>query len=850
MGLFELVGTEIEIDKIPVKVNGTIQEVLTTYRKMFIPNTVLMRDYYAVLKYRDQLSLAVNPWQHYHQDIMHTKVEKGMTAMETAFEFGAMKLVKQKPTDVISAAFFTVRNEFGLEKVFLDFYLQKLSTGEDALIVNPSPYVVAEFEKRREGVGRNYYVVSDSTIAGLYGIQYPKASFLAYDDVIENRFDYILIINRDSKETSQIMKWGELCNDSIFAELPRSYIENPKYCAHRFLAEQGLSITEIELLDSELFTVSPKLRCFVSITKADTSVSIRGSRYDKKTRSLCWDDRCKIIDSHELINTYKYISQLLKQKEGDENKESVYSAAKEYFVTDEVRLFYAIYKKGGSHIGKVWYRELVEPSIQKYGKRVTALVERGLRAKEEEDIIGKLSEKVLDSQIYPYVQNDIFRHYIEPGNTLSLKTLWLFYREQLKSNSKYLDEVMMELFSDGNNQISRVKCPIYDADTVLDALSQSLRVEKEDIPSRYLHQLNILFVIAAQTGFFTSNPLFAYMQSVSNRMSKRQQDIRNVFAKKHFTDLQEERIFQFLIEQEKDNVNGAMLPRCVKNSLWLAGMIRLFTGMPIREVCGLRWTDYIEIEDTGEYQFIISKFVDSDAKSVLHAEREDWTRFRCIPIVGILRKIMEQRKEYLLRCGVPERVLLDSPIILAREDIKGLINSSRELVCKPAKVQEYCRKLLEIADIPQKMLLLPDVQGERYTDIYKYGGDIFLFNLRMRLSHECMLTAGEQCYVVGVDGVDTFSRHYCDYSNSLLQYAILHKMNRWAKKYEYLFEGRMPKQNRKQVFQQKDSIVIGDGCNCASGEIVITSQAQERTSISLNITSDFGNTIEIQRYKG
>ena len=107
----------------------------------------------------------------------------------------------------------------------------------------------------------------------------------------------------------------------------------------------------------------------------------------------------------------------------------------------------------------------------------------------------------------------------------------------------------------------------------------------------------------------------------------------------------------------------------------------------------------------------------------------------------------------------------------------GLSMENVEFVTMPNRTASCWSRTYHI---PEQYLLLPDAEGERYTDIYKYNGDIFLSNLRMRLNHECKMTAGQICYIIGVEGIDTLSRHYCDYSNSLMQYAMVEMMNRWT----------------------------------------------------------------------
>ena len=126
-----------------------------------------------------------------------------------------------------------------------------------------------------------------------------------------------------------------------------------------------------------------------------------------------------------------------------------------------------------------------------------------------------------------------------------------------------------------------------------------------------------------------------------------------------------------------------------------------------------------------------------------------------------------------------------SPIVLASEEIKSLKRGGRSLFCKPAKAQEYCKRLVEQANISEHLLILPDAKGEMVTDVHKYHGDIFVSNLRRQLNQCCKMTMGEINYILGVVGNDTFSRHYCDYSNEMVMYAMVQKMSRWTTNYEW-----------------------------------------------------------------
>lgn len=100
---------EYDLVSIPVRINKTIQEVLNMYISYRVPFKVLMNDYLAVIS-NSKTQEAFNPWAYHYKGIEKQEIESGISIHETAFDFGAMKLIKQKPTDVIKAAFYKTRN--------------------------------------------------------------------------------------------------------------------------------------------------------------------------------------------------------------------------------------------------------------------------------------------------------------------------------------------------------------------------------------------------------------------------------------------------------------------------------------------------------------------------------------------------------------------------------------------------------------------------------------------------------------------------------------------------------------------------------------------------------------------
>lgn len=180
----------------------------------------------------------------------------------------------------------------------------------------------------------------------------------------------------------------------------------------------------------------------------------------------------------------------------------------------------------------------------------------------------------------------------------------------------------------------------------------------------------------------------------------------------------------------------------------------------------------------------ITKFVDSKGKLKSHSERENWKRFRIVPSAKILSCLLLERKKYLIGKGIDKGYLMDCPIILENECISDMKKGKEMNHCRPGKISSISNELIQVAGIPKNEIILPDERGELITDLNRYHGDIFLSNFRHKANHVAYLTIGEINYMIGIDAPDTFSRHYCDYSNDFLQKAIIQKLRRWEYGYE------------------------------------------------------------------
>ena len=252
--------------------------------------------------------------------------------------------------------------------------------------------------------------------------------------------------------------------------------------------------------------------------------------------------------------------------------------------------------------------------------------------------------------------------------------------------------------------------------------------------------------------------------------------------------------------------------------------------MAIREVAALRWADFVSIDGTESYQFTITKFVDSKGKIILHAERENWKRFRVVPVVEVVAILLLQRKSYLLEMGIDERYLDECPIVLQEEYIEDMKRQKRISHTKPTVISRSETELIKKANIPENNLVLPDEVNELRTDFNRYHGDIFLSNFRHKANHEAYLTMGEINYMIGINAPDTLSQYYCDYSNDFKQESMIQKLRRWGWSHEKRIKKNRLTEPKYGKNQGACSLMVGPYANGNTAIDIIMDNASSLVS--------------------
>ena len=154
-------------------------------------------------------------------------------------------------------------------------------------------------------------------------------------------------------------------------------------------------------------------------------------------------------------------------------------------------------------------------------------------------------------------------------------------------------------------------------------------------------------------------------------------------------------------------------------------------------------------------------------------------RFRRIPCVGFLTELLEKRRKTILSKIVSE----ETTTVDAKIDNYPIICESEKDYSVPCRITT----LNEVKDDIERAAKIEVIRGsviydddsEKITDFNDYRADRFRANFRFRAMNTCIMYRAELNYILGISPPNTFSKHYCDYTNDFAQIMLCRKLERW-----------------------------------------------------------------------
>ena len=856
-------------------VSPKLVDTIRFFRQHKVSGLQLVANYCQYNKHRTQLKDAFNPWVEFEQSIKgRVNTTEGVSIAESAFNMVG-DIRSEKPSDVIRAALYPFPALFGRRsdlrvrsnydgKFECSFFLQQFEllarNASQVLIVNPGPdFLLAWSEKIEKYRCKCYVAVPNIYVSSAYRMEFKNLQFCIFSD-IENyakRFDLIAIASPFTEEEFNIGTMLSAGNDyaNFIALLPQTFISASENNISALLRDKGFLPGKIIAIASNATITQPRKKMLLFAGRSinpNAPIPVFFTQCDKDGTNL-------IVEKEYIQATQQQLKKpttLVKLREAFEKAKIAPGSVKHrkrpsvYPFSDEISLYYTVHRdRYGVYVGEAYYRGKTVSQNKKDGRVWNSpATQKGLRCKDRESVIGRMETIAYSDAIYPYVVGDMLDYYGERIGQCSLKTIWFCCRSRLLARRDYRDEIARNiLFNPEKNMLSALY-PANASDEDYRNAMQTVIPEDSIAVVKYWQQLNIIMRVAEESNYIQVNPIPALLPEISNRASKELRNLRNMLTKKTFTFEEEARILAYVREEGKSDFGTRKALLFEEDSTLLLGPIQLFTGMSTREVCALTWGDFETIPDLKVYRLLVYKFLSDEGTVIYHA---DGTACRKVPVAPLLADMLNSRKTYLQAvCGFTEAELQQLPIIMPNNK-KTLTVLSKPSFCKYDAAIRVCRSLIEKANIPTQELVLPgDGDKEIVVDMNKYQGDIFYSNFKHRANHTCSFNRGELSYVVGNKAPDTFSQHYCDYTNDLVQYGMVQKLNRWSHAHETGGQNAVQSTSETSTFTRNTTVHSDRKKNHYNAVSITLSSSQEvpGSYIDVLIECDHGATGSIAIY--
>lgn len=824
---------------IAVRMDADLKEVVEAYDRLKVPHAKILSDY-AVLRTMSDDFPAINQWQYIQGKIKNSPVEGGVFVDEGLFNAFATRLRKKASIEVVKALFYSniARNDSGFEVgVLCQMISARAKTGDTVLAVNPSPFIIEQLAKALAAVQANLScVVTDRVLSSVYRVDLPNVSFYAAEEDIPAalKSNLILVTSRDLEEgeTHKFLRWVKTaeCGSMVITFIPEKVtcdiVRQGDTCF------DGLELSTVCTVPGKAINSHPKRKVLSWWKKtnrgfqtADTVTIVEGGFDSNKFRVE--SERTTTIRRSELVESNKSLRKLLSKK-----TQSISRKPSKAQFSAEIEIRYSISKMcDGRWRGRAYYCSLREG--QKRGKRVTGFIEAGLRKETRDEVQRAVVETIaFHDRVAPFITQDILSAYSGREDALSLKSLWFCLRDSLLYLQTYNDLTAKELFSSADSKISALVPSLAQEDDYSDAIEEFSQMAELSSASRYWTQLNLLLNAMVKKGFLEKNPIANLLQTIQNRETKAQKEVRNSLVKRTFTLDEEKKMLASISEETTSMDHGRRRKLYEINSHALIGPIRMYSGIHIREVCALTWGDLVEVPLLGLSEFNVFKAITDEG--VVEEMPSAGNAIRRIPLVPELATMLQKRREYLQEVrNIPSQELATMPIILATE-------RSKKKRCLPKDAVKVSNEFISAAGIKENLVLLPDENGGKVTDLNRYYGDIFRTNFNFKAINVAGFNQGEVNHILGIKAPDTFSAHYCDYANDFVQSGMARKLHRWAILHKNCEKDTQVKKTKRQL-EKVDSkkYCCSDSCVLVD-RIVSISPSDKAEKVTVQVSAQYG----------
>lgn len=799
-----------------IKINGVIANVIKAYRKKHIPIPQLLKDYSSLLL---EDSHAMNCWVE-HQQEEHLPYERGATVAESLMLTIACLLEGERPTDVIRAAFYNKRNnDSAFECDVLQRLFAKLKNDALSVVIHPSPdFLIKDFEEDAKTI----YLVPDLLVAKLYRKEFATDQILAFEEATSlPPIGNVLIMQRQYRDLEKLLSSLQfLTTDAVvMAFLNHKDIKGSASPFWSELSKSSLHVRSAIRIDSAVVS-TPKRKVLLTISQVSReAVDIWDSQYDEKNKQLQLFGPVRQISSARFHNGGISWAGMVNGPKAPKTSQ-IRKPATVYNFSDEIKLSYTEKTdKCGTPKIKACYYSLQHASSNQKGQKLTNdVIHRVGKSRKE----GILEGVPFESTCRSHISADVRNYYTDSLNQLSLKTHWFLCISSLESDREYNHAKACELFT-GNNALAQIRLQSSTESDIIKAVESIFNCKAEDITYSYWRQLDLIIKKIIRSDFATSNPLENYVASRSNRLTQEQREVRDALVKKCFEPNEMQKIVEYLSSEN----NPAK--KCVEDSSRVAAWLKLLTGMSNGELCALRWSDYIKLDYSLGRQLRITKYASSNGIVTSYGIADE-PKIRNIPIVPELQFILDSFYRHIRNSsGLSSKEISQTPIITSS------FKDGEFKPFTPRKMNNLCKKILNVAGIAPEVITLHDGDTKTDMDLSSYKADFFKSNAYHYFRCICNIPDGEACYLIGATRPTTFERNYLDYANDFIQYRMMQEMRRGLACYDSLMglpHNKHLRIGNSPIHEHQD--IASDGHHVSTSNILFPNGCKAGTTLSIN----------------
>lgn len=681
--------------------------------------------------------------------------------------------------------------DFVLPQVEADVHFLE-DKASSVLVINPSPDFLEQASTHSMFSKMTFAMPHDKTLPTLQQ-QFPKARFISFEDLASEVavstacYAYACLFCQELKEEDlePLMEYTHLLlkDGGVFlADLP-SRIATYESVSEMSILHKEFCLQDICIFGSGTFKNEPKKRALIRSTKGKTVGAVSISQYNicycDHTRFLVKDKRLQGKLPHIKLMTGKPINKQLRDVTRKPTKQRL--PAKEVKFLPEISLWYTDYQDK-KHPGLFCAKGYVS-AIPTAKQKKRNLSPRGKKLKGHEVIAASLEKSHIEDwclTVLPYkpkIQEGI-KKAIDAAiknkilTAVSLRSLWYIsanFDDNWLESKEGLQE--FELFSSEIGTLTGQEDKTIFIDFVNSAIG--------DMPFKRKLFAWKAIRSACETGvnlgLIHSNPANTALNILRYIDGNEEYDeVRQVLSKRSFTRNEEKALLDFLLKE------------IIVKPEYLAVLIRFFTGLQPSVVASLKWKDIANIPySTNAFHFLVRRDCNEDGTPKKFSFVE---QFRQIPITPLLKCELDKRYNSVLASGkISEETLADMPIMATDEQ---LFNNEKTII-KPAAVRNLSNKAIGILQITDVVVTLHNNKGgKEQKNLTQYSGDIFRSNFRTKTMFEAGFLEREVIYLCGLRQKSTYARHYCDYTNPLLQSYLHAKLSRWECALQY--EAQIP----------------------------------------------------------